>query len=145
MLSLRAVRRLVQPGTRVLDVGCGSGVLAVAAMLLGAERAVGVDISPAAVPVTQANAAANGVEVDVSTTEVTAIVGRFDLVVANILAPVLIAIAPELRRLLAPRGALVISGVLAGHYDHVVTALAPLMVEREDTLDGWAAVTLRHG
>lgn len=144
VLSLRAVRRLVRAGWAVLDVGCGSGVLAVAAMRFGAGHATGIDIAPAAVPVTTANAAANGVEVDVSTTGLADVPGEFDLVLANILAPVLVGLAADLRRVVAPSGRLVISGILADRHEHVLTALAPLEVEQTDVLDGWAAVTLRH-
>jgi ribosomal protein L11 methyltransferase len=143
-LTLVASRRWVGPGTRVLDVGCGSGVLAVGAMVLGAAQAVGIDIAPAAVPVTTANASANGVEVEVSTTPLEEIVGSFDLVLANILAPALVALAPHLRRVLAPGGVLIISGVLQSAHAHVLEALAPLQVVATDTLDGWAAVTLRQ-
>lgn len=145
VLSLRAVRRLVRAGNTVLDVGCGSGVLAIAACVFGAERAVGVDIAPAAVPVTEANAVANAVgdRVTVSTTDLADVEGEFDLVLANILAPTLVALAPDLRRVVRPGGRLVISGILDGHYQHVLDALAPLSVERADVLDGWAAVTLR--
>ena len=145
-LCLSAARRLVRPGCSVLDVGCGSGVLAVAACRFGARSAVGIDIAPAAVPVTRRNAEANGVAsaVSASTTPLEQIEGGFDLVLANILAPVLVALAPELYRVLAPGGALVISGVLADSHAHVLSALAPLTVERTDVLDGWAAVTLRH-
>lgn len=145
VLSLRAARRLVRPGCTVLDVGCGSGVLAVGACRFGARSAVGIDIAPAAVPITRANAAANGVaeRVEVSTTALEEVEGSFDLVLANILAPTLVALAADLRRVMAPGGALVISGVLAGAYDHVLAALAPMQVIHTDELDGWAAVTLR--
>ena len=147
LLCLRAIERLVAPGATVLDVGCGSGVLAVTAMKLGARRAVGIDISPAAVPVTLANAAANDVDVDVSTAALHEVDERFDLVVANILAPALVDLADDLRRVVAPDGALVISGILASpdRHRHVLDALAPLVVAHIDTLDSWAAITLRHG
>lgn len=145
ILSLRAVRRLVTPGCSVLDVGCGSGVLAIGACVFGAANAVGVDIAPAAVPTTTANAVANGVagRVDVSTTDVADVPGTFDVVVANILAPTLVALADDLRRTVAPGGALVISGILATAHQHVLAALAPMRVVETDELDGWVAVTLR--
>lgn len=145
ILSLRAVRRLVQPGCTVLDVGCGSGVLAIGACVVGAGSAVGIDIAPAAVPVGRANAAANGVtsRVEFSTTALADVEGNFDLVVANILAPTLVAMAADLQRVLAPGGALVISGILTSAHDHVLNALAPLKVVTSDELDGWSAVTLR--
>jgi len=142
-LTLVAARRWVQPTTRVLDVGCGSGVLAIGVMLLGAASAVGIDIAPAAVPVTLSNAQTNGVLVDVSTTPLEEVVGEFDLVLANILAPALVELAPHLRRVLAPGGTLVVSGILDGAHDHVLAALQPLEIVQTDTLDGWAAVTLR--
>jgi ribosomal protein L11 methyltransferase len=111
--------------------------------VFGAASAVGVDIATAAVPITELNAVANGVHVDVSTTPLEAVEGEFDLVLANILAPALVVLAPHLRRVMAPNATLVISGILVGAHDHVLDALQPLQVERTDTLDGWAAVTLR--
>lgn len=145
VLSLRASRRLVTPGCTVLDVGCGSGVLAIGACVFGAAQAVGIDIAPAAVPTTEANAQANGVadRVSVSTTDLADVEGTYDLVLANILAPTLVALSDDLRRVLAPGGSLVISGILADAHAHVLTALAPLEVVETETLDGWAAVTLR--
>ena len=142
-LTLVAARRWVRPDTRVLDVGCGSGVLAIGAMVFGAASAVGIDIAPAAVPVSLANAAANDVVVDVSTTPLEEVEGEYDLVLANILAPALVALAPHLRRVLAPGGTLVVSGILAESHQHVLDALAPLRAEHTDALDGWVAVTLR--
>jgi ribosomal protein L11 methyltransferase len=68
--------------------------------------------------------------------------GNFDIVVANILAPALIDLADDLRRVVAPSGVLIISGVLADRHDHVEAALLPLRRTRRATLDGWAAITL---
>ena len=79
-----------------------------------------------------------------STTPIGEVDGSFDVIVANVLAPTLIAMSADLRRLLAPAGVLVISGVLADRFDHVVDALAPLQVIDVDRLEGWAAVSLRR-
>ncbi len=145
-LSAAAAERLAPTDGRVLDVGCGTGVLAIITTLNGASAAIAIDIAEAAVEATLDNARRNGVDqvISASTIGVDAVEGTFDLVLANILAPALIAMAPDLRRLTSPGGTLVISGVLAGAFDHVVEALHPMVVERVDTLDGWAAVELRH-
>lgn len=143
ILSLRAVRAAMRAGSAVLDVGCGSGVLAIAACVLGASRATAIDISPASVPITKANAAANGVAaaVQVSNIPLCDVAGEFDVVVANILAPTLIELADDLRRTVAPAGFLILSGVLAEHHQHVEDALRPLRLVQRTTLDGWAALT----
>lgn len=142
-LTLQAARPWVTPTSRVLDVGCGSGVLAIGTMLFGASSAVGIDIAPAAVPVTLANAAANGVRVDVSTTDLADVDGEFDLVLANILAPALVALSADLQRVLAPGGALIVSGILAEAHQHVVDALLPLEPVAIDRIGDWVAITLR--
>lgn len=146
VLSLRALRASLFPGATVLDVGCGSGVLAIAACKLGAARADAVDIAVPAIRATNENAIRNGVaaQVSVSLRPLHEVPDQYDVVVANILAPALVSLAPELRRVLAPAGVLVISGVLAGAHDHVLAALAPLRVIDTSTKDGWAAVTLRR-
>lgn len=145
ILSLRAARRLVTPGCTVLDVGCGSGVLAIGAVVFGAGHAVGVDIAPAAVPTTVENAVANGVadRVVVSTTDLADVEGTFDLVLANILAPTLVALSADLKRVVADGGALVISGILAEAHAHVLEALQPLQPVHTDEMNGWVAITLQ--
>lgn len=146
VLSLRALRSSVLAGATVLDVGCGSGVLAITACVLGAARADAIDIAPAAVGITRSNAVANGVggRVDVSTRALADVDGSYDVVLANILAPTLVELAPDLVRVLAPDGVLIFSGVLADRYLHVVEALRPLQVVEVDAGSGWAAVTLRR-
>jgi ribosomal protein L11 methyltransferase len=144
VLSMRAIRAVLRDGSTVLDVGCGSGVLGVGACVLGASSARAIDIAPASVAVTAANAELNrvGDRVEVSTTPLAEVDGQFDVVVANILAPVLIDLAEDLLRVTAPHGALVISGVLADRHEHVEAALQPLQRRHRATLDGWAALTL---
>jgi ribosomal protein L11 methyltransferase len=148
LLSTRALRRVVDPaaGPRVLDVGCGSGVLAIAAIRFGAAYADAIDISPAAETTTNENAARNGVadHVVASTALLQEMVGPYDVVVANILAPTLVELSIELLRVLGPDGSLIISGILADGHAHVIEALQPLRVVHVDELDGWAAVTLQR-
>ncbi len=145
-LTLRALRGLCAnrpAGFTVLDVGCGSGILAVAAACFGAGRVIAIDISPAAVPTTRLNAELNGVadRVDVSTAGLADVEGSFDIVLANILAPALIELADELRRA-SHGGVLVISGLLAERFEHVVAALGPMTVVARQDDDGWTALTL---
>ncbi|HKA82857.1 MAG TPA: 50S ribosomal protein L11 methyltransferase, partial [Acidimicrobiales bacterium] len=101
-LTLAAIERLVRGGERVLDAGCGSGVLGVAALALGAAEAVGVDRDPDAVAASRANADRNGVGDRLTATgrpldEVVTAGPPFDLVAANLLLPDLLAVAPALR------------------------------------------------
>jgi ribosomal protein L11 methyltransferase len=137
----------LEPGkTSVLDIGTGSGVLAVAAARLGAPSVVAVDIDPNAVRVTLANAEANGVEdtIDVSTTPIEAVAGQFDLVLANLSAATLVGLAPSLIHAVAPGGAVLLSGLLPGQWQHVQPAFGELTIEAIIELDGWLAVVLRR-
>lgn len=145
-LSAAAVWRCAGDGARVLDVGCGSGVLAIVAALAGARAVIAIDVAPPSPEVVAANAARNGVSdvIIASNTALADIDGTFDLVVANILAPTLVALAGDLRRVTAESGALIVSGVLADRHDHVLDALRPMRAVRTDVLDGWAAVELSH-
>ena len=143
---LELMTRLIEPGATVIDVGCGSGVLGITALLLGASRAVGIDITPAVLEVSTDNARRNGVESKwmASTNDLTTVANTYDLVLANILAPTLIDLSDELKRLVAPNGRLVVSGVLDGHFDHVLAALEPLRVVDTLMIEGWAAVVLER-
>lgn len=143
-LCLELAEDLAPVATTVLDVGCGTGVLGVAALLLGAGSVRAVDIDPVALDATMAAARHNAVDdrLEVDSTPVEQLDGRFDLVLANLLAPILEALAPALTRKVAPGGALVVGGVLDEQVDRVVAALAPLQVlDRRDD-DGWVALAL---
>jgi len=143
-LSASATWRLTRPGMAVLDVGCGTGVLAVVAALAGATAVMGIDIAEAAVQATRDNAARNGVGmlIEASTAPLSDVSGRFNLVLANVLAPILIEMAADLIRVLADDATLVLSGLITGRWQHVVDALTPLYVVRVDELDGWVAIEL---
>jgi ribosomal protein L11 methyltransferase len=146
VLCLRALRDSMFPGASVLDVGCGSGVLSVAAAVFGASAVDAIDIAPAAMEATTANAARNGVAalVHPSLASLVDVHGEYDIVLANILAPTLIELAPELRRVLGPSGVLIVSGVLADRHEHVDAALEPLRGIDREVRDGWAVLTYRR-
>ena len=145
-LCLAALLERDLDGRRVADIGCGTGVLSVVAALRGAAWVRAVDVAHAAVAATRDNAIRNHVEgcIDVDDQPAQDVDGVYDVVLANILAPELIALSDELRRLTAPDGRLVVSGILAGAHRHVLDALEPMRVLSTTTLDGWAAVTLVH-
>jgi ribosomal protein L11 methyltransferase len=132
-----------QPWQRVLDYGCGSGVLAIAAALHGAAAIDAVDIDPIAVRTAQANARANGVALRALGPE--AARGEYALVLANILATPLKLLAPLLCTHVAPGGALVLAGILERQASELATAYASwLALEVSDTEDGWILMTARR-
>ena len=120
-LCLEGVERYVKPGDRVLDLGTGSGILSIAALLLGAEQAVGCDIDPKAGRVALENAGFNGIS-DTFRTETGDIVydtglrerlaGQYELVLANIIADVIIPLVPFVGEFLAPDGVFLTSGII---------------------------------
>ena len=146
VLTLRTMRRVMWLGATVLDVGCGSGVLSVAAARFGSPYVEAIDLSIAAVEATLANAERNGVGgvINASTRPLAEISDQFDVVVANLLAPVVIDLADYLGRVVGPSGALVVSGLLDGADDHVRAALAPMQVVDTASREGWIALLARH-
>jgi ribosomal protein L11 methyltransferase len=133
-------------GKLVIDVGCGSGILALAALVLGAERAIAVDNDPEAIDVTRENAARNGLtgRVEASTTDVAALSATAPLVLANIEAHVLIPMAPELMKRVEPGGLLFLSGVLAPQTASVEAAYVEHMdVLETPVLGEWTLIALR--
>ncbi len=132
-------------GKTVLDYGCGSGVLAIAALLMGAERAICVDIDPQALLATRNNAADNGVADRVTTLLPEAFVPfAADVVLANILANPLIALAPRLAGSIRKGGMLVLAGLLERHADEVRDAYATWFEFLPDVQrEGWTRLTAR--
>jgi ribosomal protein L11 methyltransferase len=141
-LLLEALAMRVQGGERVLDVGCGSGVLAIAAVVLGAAAAVGIDIEDAAVTATHANAVRNGVtsRVTAASVPLQTLNGTFDVIVANIGRDVLIELAPEIERRLAPGGWLGLSGISPAQVSLVAAAFSAIRVIATPQIDDWSAI-----
>ncbi|GAB4283102.1 MAG: hypothetical protein Kow0092_38000 [Deferrisomatales bacterium] len=150
-LCVGLIDRVLAEGPRgpFLDVGCGSGILSVAALLLGARRAVALDIDPLAAAATRENARANGVgdRIRVLCGDLRSVQGAYPLVAANILFPVLLGLAPALARCLAPtpEARLVLSGVLALELDPLARAYRALGLEEagRETLGEWGALLCR--
>jgi len=136
-LCLQWLERTVRGGERVLDYGCGSGILAITALRLGAREALAVDVDPLALDVARANAARNGVDVRFDNTETTPDF-QADLVVANILASPLILLAPLLAGYMSKGGRIALSGILEAQAKEVMNAYAPwfaICVSASD--EGW--------
>lgn len=139
-LVLRSLEKNIKPGDRVLDYGCGSGILAIVAAKLGAREVAAVDIDPQALATTAANARGNGVALQV------ALPGQlpaesYDMILANILAVPLIALEPQFAARTRAGGRVLLSGILRAQADEVVAAYAPdfhASVGAEE--EGWALV-----
>ena len=124
-------------GSSLLDYGCGSGILAIAAAKLGAGKVLGVDIDDQALTAARANASNNAVTLDLQHSRET-LTTQFDIVVANILTNPLCVLAPLLAARLQPGGRLVLAGVLTSQTEQVIAAYAPyLQLRAAAELDGW--------
>ena len=166
-LCLQEMETLVTPGGTVLDVGTGSGVLAIAAALLGARSVLALDTDPVAAAVAGENVARNAVADRVTVRQGSLAggtqpwlltdpatggslfqldAGRFDLVVANILAPVIVGMAEGLSARTAERGLVIVSGLIVGQETDVATALAEhgLRLVRSVQETDWVALVLQR-
>jgi ribosomal protein L11 methyltransferase len=139
-LVLNFLESSVKGGERVLDYGCGSGILAIAAAKLGAARVDAVDIDPQAVQTAVANARANGVALRAALPEALP-AALYDIVVSNILAQPLIVLAPLLAARTAPQGRIALAGILEAQAAEVAAAYEPWFDLQSDVTDeGWALV-----
>ena len=140
-LCLEWLDTAIRGGESVLDYGCGSGILAIAAARLGAGTVMGMDIDPQAVETANANAAANGVKAQFVGAD-RALTTPADVVVANILANPLIVLAPVISALTRPGGRVALSGILSDQFDEVVEAYSPwFLIDGPAISEGWVRVT----
>ena len=154
-LCLQALEKLVRPGMSVLDLGCGSGILSIAALLLGADKAFACDIDEKAVDVAYENAALNGVGRDRYTVRAGDVTndpglrkemgGDWDIVVANIVSDVIIALAPTVGELLAKGGVFICSGIIDDRAEEVKGKLeeAGFAISESHSSEGWFSFTCR--
>ena len=150
-MALALVRQCLESGPcrAALDVGAGTGILAMAAALFGAERVVAIDNDPDAVAVARDNVAKNGLagRIDVSATPVAQIQGPFSLICANIVHDVLATMAGTLAGLTTPGGCLVLAGILGGaQEDSIIRIYGDFGLRPLHRLyqDEWAALSLRR-
>ncbi len=141
---LEALSAIALDGRSLLDVGTGSGILAIAAAKRGASPVVAVDTDRIAVDAARENAVRNGVAIPVAEGSARDVPGRFDVVVANIVAPVLGAIAPELASRLAPGGVLLVAGIAAPNEAETRASFARVGLRALDRTqaDDWVALAL---
>ena len=154
-MCLEFLEQTVREGDTMLDLGCGSGILSIAARLLGAVDATAVDIDPIAESIAYENAAMNGIDREhyrvlignvLSDTRLQKkIAGQYPVVAANIVADVIIALAPLARTLTAPGGVFLVSGIIDERADEVVKALqnSGFAVAEHKNAEGWNAFLCR--
>ncbi len=142
-LCLLLLEKHLKAGKNLLDIGTGSGILAIAGKMLGSGRTVGVDIDPVAVRVAKENAEINNVEAEFSCSDlVEGEIGKFDVITANIVADVIIRLSSSLPALLNEDGIFIASGIIDTRKDDVIDAILSLgfkLIEIKEQ-KGWVAV-----
>lgn len=151
-LCLESLEKLVKNGDKVLDLGCGSGILSIISVLLGAKEAVAVDIDPNAVNIAYQNAEKNGVTKDVYKVYAGNVLAddelsekindKYDVVVANIVADVIIGLAPKAKEYLKEGGTFITSGIIEDRIDDVKAALEGVgfSIEQINMRKDWASI-----
>lgn len=155
-LCLESLEQIVKKGDSVVDLGCGSGILSVISLLLGADHATAVDIDPNAAKIARENAARNRVPADKYAVYAgniltdTALQGnlaaeKYDIVLANIVADVIISLAPQAKRLLRPGGTFITSGIISDRLEEVKEALQRQNFEivKVSRRNDWAAIVAK--
>lgn len=156
-MCMKELEHFVRGGEKVIDLGSGSGILSITALLLGAESAIGVDIDPKAEDIARDNAAINGLGADRFTACTGDVIGNeaqmkelseggYDLVLANIVADVIIPLAPVVPNFLREGARFICSGILYTRLPEVLAAIeaAGLTVESTETMDDWCRVTAHN-
>ncbi len=152
-MCLEQVEQRVHAGMKVLDVGTGSGILAIAAAKLGAESVYAIDNSSVAVESTLANTEMNNLQDRIQVVlgvlddaEATRMAGQYDFVIANIIAHIIGSIAPQLAQVVSPAGLLVVSGIIEARLHDALDPLlaAGLELVEQVMIDDWMALVLRR-
>ena len=157
-LCIEALQNYIQPDDYVLDIGCGSGILSIISLLLGAQHVICCDIDPAAVETTKRNAEYNPINLN----QLEAYVGdiltnmeikekiaqkTYNIISANIVADVIIQLAPVIPKLLRPGAHFIASGVITERLQHVLDALIAcgMSILETKSNEGWCCVVATHG
>lgn len=151
-MCLGELDTVIRPGDRVVDYGCGTGILAIAALKLGAKVALGVDNDPQAITASHQNAERNGIDpsrfnvVMPDDDTIAGWTGAADVVVANILAGPLALLAPQLRQLLKPGGRLILAGLLENQAETLMETYAPdVTLQAVNEIEGWVLLAGNAG
>jgi ribosomal protein L11 methyltransferase len=146
-LCLDWIAHHIEPGITVIDYGCGSGILGIAAARLGAVRVYGVDIDPVALEVSEKNAAQNNVSAALFTTHLPEDLPNIqaDIVIANILALPLLSLAATLTELVKPGGSIILSGILQEQSDMVIAGYSTAFDDFKVTSqEGWVRIIAKN-
>ena len=155
-LCLETLEKYIKPGMKVLDLGCGSGILSVIALLLGADSAVAVDIDPNAVDIAYENAARNDIGRDQYTVyagniltdeKIQAAISEqeYDIVLANIVADVIIALSPAAKKYMKDGGVFITSGIISDRAEEVKQTLKDtgFTIVSEQNKKDWISITCK--